>query len=211
MKKLKTKFISVIVFCLALVILVSQSGCQVAQKRENALPLPTATIVPSPSFEALKPKENRQWIPGNYLGITLGKSTREDVIRKFGKPEAEGDEASLEEEAQFDEMGFTMSYKNIVGGLGRETDIVYRKKDQTVTEILVFPDKRLTEKEIIAKYGDNYLRVNSGDSMCAVIDGNNPKQPLPKEAEGNMVYPELGMYVAGQIYFWSKCGDDPRE
>lgn len=204
MKKLKTKFISATVFCSGLVLLVFQFGCQVAQTQENSSQVLTT---PTP---LLPPKVSRQWKPGVYHGIVTGQSTREDVIRKFGKPEWEGERVGIEEEYQSDETVFTMIYKNI-GGMSGETEVGYVKKGKIVESIIIFPDKNLTERDIIAKYGDNYLRVESPNDICAVISADNPKQPLPKDAEGYMVYPELGMYVGVQIDFRLKCGEESRK
>lgn len=158
------------------------------------------------------PKVSRQWKPGVYHGIKVGESTREDVIRKFGKPEWEDERVGIEEEYQSDETVFTMSYKNIGGMIG-ETELGYIKKGKVVESIMIWDDGKREIKDIIAKYGDNYLRVESPNDICAVIDASNPKQPLPKDAEGDIIYPELGIYLnsSGNIHFWWKCGKETRE
>ncbi len=203
MNKPKTKFVPATVFCSAWLILVFQFGCQVAQTQVNSPQLATS---PTPS----PPKIARQWKPGVYHDIKVGESTREDVIRKFGKPEWEGERVGIEEEYQSDETVFTMSYKNI-GGMNGKTEFGYVKKGKVVESIMIWDNGKREIKDIVAKYGDNYLKVESPNDICAVIDADNPKKPLPKDAEGYMVYPELGMYVGGDIHFLWKCGEEPHE
>ena len=74
MKILKTKFIPAIAFCSALLILVFQIGCQVAQTQVNSPSSIAMTATPTP--EAVPPKVESK--SENYAGNVAVNSARRD-------------------------------------------------------------------------------------------------------------------------------------
>lgn len=100
-------------FVVLLVIGICCFGCRNAQTKDNSFPTP----------EAKRSNDARRWIPGDYAGIEIGKSTRSDVIKKFGKPFWESEETLEGEEADVQ--------KALAANSGKRVLLEYRNINQT--------------------------------------------------------------------------------
>lgn len=202
-------FITIFVGCLA---------CRTAQTQVSA---PTE-ITASPTSEPLMVGEARKWIPGSYLGIEIGKSTRKDVIKKFGKPVWEGEEELEGEEEDIQKTiernsgkRILLEFKN-VGKMEGRTSILIGEKDKVVQAVGLYPTIPFTREAIILRYGDDFVEMYSNETFCSILEKSRPKITTGNATESldSLVFPEIGMYasLAGteeidQMWFLPKCSD----
>lgn len=183
----------------------------------------------SPTPETKKQADKRQWIPGVYSGIEIGKTTKEDLIGKFGKPFYEGAEALEGEDADVEKALARHSGKRIllefkdVGGMNGKTSVFVGEKDKIVQAIALYPAKPFTREEIIERYGDAFIEKLSNESICSAVEKSPPRdyndnRKVSTESNANppemLVFPEKGMYASFDaegkfdlLGFSLKCGD----
>jgi hypothetical protein len=109
-------------------------GCRNVQTQNNNFP----------TLKLQKSSGDRKWIPTGYAGIEIGKSTRNDVINKFGKPVWEGEEELEGEEEDVQEAIASHSGKRIlleykdVGELEGRTSIFIGEQNKIVQAIALY-------------------------------------------------------------------------
>lgn len=176
------------------------SGCQNAETKINAFSTPTATPTP----ESRKSNENAiKWIPTGYAGIEIGKSTGEDVIKKFGTPiwegeeELEGEEEDVQKEIKNNGGKRTLMEFKDVGGLDGQISVYIGENDKIVQEIVHYPKQSFSKDWLLEKYGKDFIELYGSETTCSALE---TKQKTDK-AEANkipelLVFPRSGMYAS---------------
>jgi len=130
-----------------------------------------------------QPAEN-SWSPAKYHDLTVGVSTRDDVIRELGKPKAIGKEQ---------DTGLpTMSYTVTDPVLG--TLVVYIEKG-VLDGMTLSPKKQLTKKNIVGLFGSDYITVRYAPDDCLTNDGSAPIYESPQGSIVHMEYRQLGLAI----------------
>lgn len=139
---------------------------------------------------------NRKWHIPTYQGLTLGKSMKIDVERRFGKPIWSGaPEEKLTDDPSEDELLY--EYEN-VGGVKGRTTVVLGERTGVVKAIDIYP-QQLSMKKVIEQYGKEYIERESSLGPCPSEDEIRNFRPLrEREYPIFLVYPQLGMYISVQ-------------
>lgn len=177
-----------------LIIFVFCFACQNAQTKNYNLPTTEGKIQ----------NAAKKWIPGNYAGIEIGKSKKDDLDTKFGKPIWEGDEPLEGEEEDIQQAlarnsgkRILLEYKN-VGEMTGKTTVLIGEKNKIVQAIVLYPEISLTKEEFISKYSDDYVEKFSNESICAAIEKSPTEISTRKNTDSleMLVFPEKGMYAS---------------
>ncbi len=181
------------------IIFVCFLGCRSAQTQITVAP----KVETSQTAKPQKTGEIGEWIPGNYEEIEIGKSTRKDVIEKFGKPVWEGEEQIEAEEEDVQKEIKSHGGKRLMlehrdieifdGGI----TVLYGERDKIVRAISLNPKEPLSKEVIIKKYGNSFIELGSNDNACSAIDSTREKDSAKKnEMPSKLVYPQLGMFIS---------------
>lgn len=137
--------------------------------------------------------DKREWIPPTYLGLTLGKSTENDVKKLFGKPKWEGsrEEKIFESDSENEILLDYVDVKEVDGDIA----ITIGEKTRIVKAIAVYSNENLTKQEIISKYGSDFYEIESSESMCIKDDHPPGESNRKMQYPIVLVYPNKGMYV----------------
>jgi hypothetical protein len=139
----------------------------------------------------------RKWHLPTYLGLVIGKSTKEDVKRRFGKPIWEGppEEKLIETDSEGELL---YEYVN-VGDIKGQTTIVLGARTGIVKAIEIYPQQVITLQEVFKRYGNNYIERPSNLGPCPTNEVVRNFKPLKeREYPFFLVYPEEGMYISIQ-------------
>lgn len=174
-----------------------------------------------PTVDLTKQNNVGKWIPGNYKGIEIGKSTRSDLIEKFGKPvwegeeELEGEEEDVQKEIERNSgKRLLLEFKD-VGGMEGKTSILIGEKDKIVQAVVLYPTMPLKKETLISEYGDDFVEKYTNETICAAVETSRQQDSRRNNDDLEMwVFPKIGMYAsfneAGDIYFLGfslKCRD----
>lgn len=200
MNAVNSNFSIKLCFVIALMFLMFCSGCKNAETKVNAFPIPTA----SPTPESSKSNNDKiKWIPGSYAGIEIGKSNREDVVKKFGKPiwegeeELEGEEEDVQKEIEKHGGKRTLLEFKDVGGLDGQISVYIGEQDKIVQEIVHYPKQAFSKEQLLEKYGNVYIELYGSETICSALES---KQKTSKagtnETPELLVFPGTGMYAS---------------
>ncbi len=134
MRKLKMTWLLMI-----LSVLCSSSAAQNGQR----------TLLPIRSNEAHSDK----WQAATYRGLTVGKSTRADVLRAFGRPLRKDVSVGQTDTDQDQEIWYI--YKDI-GELPGELAVALDKKNGKLISMYLYPE-HLLKKDAIKHFGAGYI------------------------------------------------------
>jgi hypothetical protein len=156
-----------------------------------------------PKFGATQPSETRlttsrlqKWRTAIYQGITLGKSTKADVYRIFGKPRWSG---SPEDEYD-NPVGSLLSFEyDNVGSFNGGTCIIMRRRSGVVIEIYLYPAYQAapTLPQIVDEYGAGYIERESCLGPCPTA--REIKKYKPSE-EKNI---RCSWFIPGEECMWA--------
>lgn len=171
-------------------LVVSALTCNVVSTNDTLAPVHNETVAVTP----VNKTDQREWHASSYQGLILGKSTKDDVERTFGKPVWAG---PPEEELIDDgEAELLYEYMN-VGGVVGQTTVVLGTRSNTVQAIGVYPQQPLTLQQAVTKYGKEYVERESKLGPCPTeTDISNFKSPKEREYPIFIVYPRQGMYFS---------------
>ena len=207
-------------FIMIIALLMSFIACQTA-KTQIETQSESAKEVSYPTPLA----KNRKWIPGSYEGLELGKSTKSDAVKKFGKIHWEGDEPleGTDEENKKVLKAYggklqIVEFDNPTGFKGRIT-VVVRKKDGIIQTIMIYPEKFYSKESVGKKYGNNYIELSEKAlTPCSAIKGEHLITDRKEQVSNLWVYPEKGMWAVvnkkGEITYMGLsviCGVDYRQ
>jgi hypothetical protein len=131
---------------------------------------------------ALKP-----WSAATYHGLTVGTSTRADVLKFLGKPYS----ISREEEGATGAPVMNYEVTDPVKG----TLSIFIKKG-ILDGISISPKKSLTNGDIIRIFGPDYVVVHYASDDCIDYGGTSPLYQNPRGPFKRMEYRELGIAAA---------------
>jgi hypothetical protein len=141
--------------------------------------------------------QSRGWHVPIYQGLKLGKSTKADVERAFGKPVWSGHPIYNEPEGEVkDELLY--EYQN-VGGFDGRTSVYLDARSSAVKAISLYPDYRrpISLEQAVEKYGGGYIERGSKLGPCPTpkevrVYGGDKEREYPIF----LVYPQKGLYVS---------------
>jgi hypothetical protein len=146
---------------------------------------------------AVTAAQPQRWHVPTYEGMTLGKSTRADIERAFGKPIWSGPPIYEEPEGEVkDEILY--EYENVGGFYGR-TSVYLDVRSGVIKAITLYPNyqRPITLEEAIKLYGGGYIERESGLGPCPTSkELRNYKQKQEREYPVSLIYPHKGMYVS---------------
>lgn len=127
---------------------------------------------------------DREWKPAVYQGLTMGVSTKDDVISALGKPRAVGREQ---------DTGIpTLTYE--VSEPVRGTLVVYLKKG-LVDGMTLVPKKQLSKSDVQKLFGPSPLRVRYAPADCLTEGGSAPIYESPDGSIEHLEYRSQGTAV----------------
>jgi hypothetical protein len=138
--------------------------------------------------------DGEKWGAGNFRGLIIGKSTKADMLRRFGKPRWSQTKPEDREEKEREEKERTRDrdqsarrvtwnhYENI-GELPGITNIATDTRTGVIVRIDFFPE-RLTRDEAIARFGPNYLVRRYEFDRC---DRDEDHESLYESANGSLL------------------------
>ena len=141
--------------------------------------------------------QSRGWRVPTYHGLELGKATRADVERAFGRPVWSGHPIYEEPEGEVGDE-FLYEYEN-VGGFDGRTSVYLNARSGVVRAISLYPNHRrpLSFNDAVARYGKEYIERGSDLGPCPTAEElRGYKPPGRREYPIFLVYPESGMYVS---------------
>jgi hypothetical protein len=153
----------------------------------------------------------RRWHAPTYRGITLGRSTRADVRRVFGKPIWSG-----HPEDEYDNSVLSMlrdEFENVAGFRGR-TAVNIRGRGRVVESIELYPppDAQPIFEEVAAEFGTDYVERPVSLGICPTEAELRAYRPRAvRDSLVFRVYPQKGYYIAveggrvREIVFLKSC------
>ena len=131
-------------------------------------------------------RPTRLWAPATYHGLTIGKSTRNDVIRVFGKPKQEG--RAAESDPPMLSYGYDVA-DPVKGNIG-----IYFQ-GEIVDSMAVYPDTPITKEDVVRIFGQHYLLVRYSGRNCLGSGGAGPMYEDPNGDIKHMEYRDKGIAV----------------
>ena len=139
------------------------------------------------------PEGNEQWVPGTFHGIRVGKSTSEDVIRAFGKPDGKGEVKELVVPSDKDGE---IEYQYLAApGVDGYLEIIFGKRSGVVTAILLYPEE-MTRADAITKFGADFEESDGKLGPCPSARERKLFAQYHNDYGVLLVYRKLGLYVA---------------
>jgi hypothetical protein len=146
--------------------------------------LPTMAVLnvlsAAPQAPASKP-----WSAAKYHGLVVGTSTREDVLRLLGKPDAVG----KEQDTGAPTTTYTVS--DPVPG----TLVIYTKK-RLLEGMTLYPKASLTKRDVIRLFGSDFILVRYAVDDCLDSGGAGPIYQSPRGPIKHMEYRDRGLAIA---------------
>lgn len=123
--------------------------------------------------------QDRNWHAGTYRGLTVGKSTRADMVNVFGNPASSGPSADQDERQPI----IWNDYGKITGDLSGRLAVEVDSRSDIIVGITISPE-HMSSKEAITYFGNDYRLVNY--EFCPGDDANEEAWPVfesPKSSE----------------------------
>jgi hypothetical protein len=149
------------------------------------VPAPTST-----NPQEVATSQTGSWERAEFRGLRLGESTYDDVKRLWGNPRWEGENT----EKLFDEAEILLQYSALGDGVGA-TDVIVGEKTRVIKALSYVPSASLHRDDIRKKYGNEYLAIESGESMCTASKRQHRKSAGDSAGPVILLYPKKGMYV----------------
>lgn len=108
-------------------------------------------LSPAPYVQTA-PDKNRGWRPATYRGLTIGKSTRTDMLRILGKPLSSGPSADQDPPMPIIWNDYGMVRDELSGQLAVEVD----SRNDRIVSISISPE-HMTKEDAIRHFGNDYL------------------------------------------------------
>ena len=124
------------------------------------------------------------WKPAVYHGLTIGKSSKSELVLTLGKPRSSGKEQ---------DTGIpTVTYD--VSDPVRGTLIVYLKSG-IIDGMTLVPKKQLNRADVMRMLGPNPLRVRYATADCLTEGGSAPIYESPDGSIEHLEYRETGTAI----------------
>jgi hypothetical protein len=122
---------------------------------------------------------DRIWRNGTYRGLTVGKSTRADMLRVLGKPLS-----SVPTEGQDPPYPIIWhDYGRITGDVAGTLAVEVDKRNNRIVSISISPEN-MTRKEVIGLFGNDYLPMGYEFCKGTPLDADSgPIYESPKSSQ----------------------------
>jgi hypothetical protein len=172
-----------IILCTVLSHLVIGSGCYLFQE---------AQMQRAASQQSVVVRHERQWRPAVYMGLTMGQSTRDDMLRVFGEPQWSGQPADQMKDDPAPEIWYEYAYG---GDFPGKLTVVTDQRSGLIKAIDLNPTN-LTKQAAIEHFGPSFIITRYAFDQCL---GNEESAPVYESPNGQLVnieYRELGIAIA---------------
>ncbi len=147
---------------------------------------------------------SKTWQAATYKGLTVGQSTREDMLRILGEPiRSFVWESYLYLDENHPEAWVNYSFGGI-GELSGQFSIDIENRTGKIMEMTLYPDK-LSKEEAIHYFGDDYIITTYAFCPDDKEGYFSESRPIYEAKEGNAIVE----YRSRGIAFWDE--DDVRE
>lgn len=133
-----------------------------------------------------------KWSPGEFRGLTAGKSTKADMVRVLGNPDGEPGRAS-------DPTMLLYKYEG-KGDLQGRIEVAVRKTDNVIVNISENLPVALPRTPAYKRFGHDYRSVSYSRADCAAKQGIAPLYRDPRGPIEMIEYPERGVALALDQY-----------
>jgi hypothetical protein len=139
--------------------------------------------------------QKRGWRVPTYEGLTLVKSRKADVVRRFGKPKW-----VFHPEDEYDnpvKSLISYGYEN-VGGFEGRTEVVMKARTGVVIGVDLTPaeGRPLPSSDVLEKFGRDYVERGIGLGPCPTPRDIRDYKPVARyEYPAFLVYPQKGVIV----------------
>lgn len=125
-------------------------------------------------------QHSKDWQAGIYRGLTVGKSTRADVLQLLGQPQRQDTPADQSRDNPNPEVWYV--YNGAAEFLG-ELTVVIEKGTDVVARIDLSPEN-LSKAEVIEHFGPDYILTRYDFDECL---GNEESAPLYESVNGPLL------------------------
>jgi len=122
-------------------------------------------------------QDQRGWRAGTYLGLTVGRSSRVDVLRVLGEPKRVDTPADQTANDPQPEVWYVYESSRKFGG---DLTIVLDKRSNVILRIDLNPES-LSKEEAVKHFGPDYVLTRYDFDECL---GNEESAPLYESANG---------------------------
>ncbi len=141
-----------------------------------------------------------EWRAGTYRGLTIGKSTRPDMLRVLGQPIWSGQPGDQAKDEPNPEIW--NEYGSIQEFLGKLT-VVVDKRSNIIMRIDLYP-KNMPKEEAVKRFGYDYISTRYDFDQCL---GNEESAPLYESPNGPITeieYRKRGIAIGVDNNGWVK-------
>jgi len=158
--------------------------------RSSALSQEQKQVVPRAGTN--RPQTNREWRTGTYLGLTIGKSNRTEVVRILGQPKRI--DRSADEKLEEDHIEIWYVYENCGDFQGSLTVVIDERTD-VVLRVDITPDS-LTQAEAVKHFGPDFILTRYAFDDCLGDEESAPIYEDPMGSLLNVEYRHRGIAIA---------------
>lgn len=126
------------------------------------------------------PRTKTNWRAASYKGLTIGKSTRADMIRVLGDPQWSG---SPGDQLANDPNPETWSEYESGGEFPGKLTVILDERSGVISGIDLYPEN-LSRDEAIKHFGNDYILARYDFDQCL---GNEESAPLYESPDGQIV------------------------
>jgi hypothetical protein len=154
---MKTLFLQITIVAISFSSCTSIESSNIINKNDNKNIIDTFSPTP-------KILDNK-WQRAIFEGLKIGVSSRSDALKTLGKPNSStiSDYNDKPEGSDREDFELMDKYENF--GFYGELTIIYSKKNETIIEIVSYPNN-VTVEEAIKHFGENYKRTQYNFMEC---------------------------------------------
>jgi len=158
----------------------------------TAITTQSALSAPTRRPQTTSSNVNKSWMLPTFHGLQVGKSTTQDVLRVFGKPDSKG--PSYDSLLESDKDGEILyEYSKGPDGDGN-VDVLFGKRTGVLSAIMVYP-KHMTRAEAITQFGSDFEESNNRLGACPTATERKAFEREHPKTNPVLLYPKLGLYI----------------
>lgn len=157
-----------------------------------AITAPTSGSASTSRRQTTSSNANKSWALPTFHGLQVGKSTAQDVIRVFGKPDSKGN--SYDTLLESDKGGEILYEYSKVPDVDGNADVLFAKRTGVLSAILIYP-KHMTRAEAVTQFGTDFEESNNRLGACPTASERTAFEREHPKTNPVLLYPKLGVYV----------------